>query len=68
MGIEEAWALSLLAAEFLLSTLTEVQGIGVHGLAWNPATFIEGGEMAGSPLLLWVPEDTTADMRIRTQS
>lgn len=41
--IEEALALSVLAAEFLLFRLTEVLGISVCGLAWNPATSPEGG-------------------------
>ena len=57
-GIEEALALSVLAAGFLLFRLTKVLGISVRGLAWNPATFTEGGEMPGSRLCFdWALED-----------
>lgn len=42
-GIKEALALSVLAAEFLLFSLTKVLGIGVRALARNPATFPKGG-------------------------
>lgn len=38
-GIEGAFAWSVLAAEFLLFSLTKVLGISVHGLARNPANF-----------------------------
>lgn len=59
-GIEEALALSVLAAEFLLFRLTKVLGISVCGLAWHPATFTEGGDMPASLLCFaWALEDTT---------
>lgn len=48
----EALAVSALAAEHLLFSLTGVLGISVGGLPWNPATSIEGREMAGSLRLL----------------
>ena len=42
VGMEEALALLVLAAESLLLSLIKVLGIVVCGPAWNPATLIEG--------------------------
>lgn len=47
-------ALLVPAAEFLLFSLIKVLGISVCGPAWNPATLIEGGEMLGALLFLWL--------------
>lgn len=64
-GIEEALALSVLAAEFLLFSLTEVLGIHVVGCpAILPLVLKAGRWQDPWACFDWPPEDTATDAKI----